>query len=237
MIQQEVIITGRDGFLGSALAKKDLPPGLYLFGAPSSNVLVDEDPIWCIRRTVDELLQALERCKRTGEYLVFPSSATVYNKNTAYAKTKAALEEIFLASGVRGLCLRISAGYGPGERHKGRFASVVYQWTKAMLRGERPTIYGDGTQTRDFVYEDDIASTIELWTHEGKTGIHDLGSGVNTSFNDLAVTINSVLGTSIEPLYVEKPQNYVPETPVIGVQTNFTLEDGIRRIRDALLLE
>lgn len=224
------IIYGKDGFIGGALAKKDLPEGIYLFDSPSSNVLFDEQFDWCVGKTVDDLLRVLARCRKTGEYLVFPSSATVYNKNTAYARVKSALEDLFLASGVPGLCLRISAGYGPGEAHKGQFASVVYQWTKQMMNGESPVIYGDGSQTRDFVYEDDIADTIAQWAWEGKTGIHDIGTGVNTSFNQLVEYINTVLETHIEPIYVPKPANYVPETKVNPVKTNISLYDGISRI-------
>lgn len=223
------------GFIAKALMKRDLPDGVYLFGAPSSNVLFDELPDWCRDRTLNELNGAITRVRQTGEYLVFPSSATVYNKNTSYARTKAAVEELWLASGVPALVLRIAAGYGPGEAHKGRFASVVYQWTKMMMNGEAPTIYGDGSQTRDFVFEDDIADTIERWAKEGRTGIFDIGTGVNTSFNEVVETINKVLGTALKPLYVPKPKNYVPETKVQSVPTNFSLTDGIRAIRESIL--
>lgn len=227
----EPIIYGKDGLIGGALAQqKKLPNGVYVFDSPSSNVLFDEQFDWCAERTIGDLLSILARVRHTGEYLVIPSSATVYNKNTSYARCKAAVEEIALASGVPCLILRIAAGYGPGEAHKGRFASVVYQWCKTMKMGLRPIIYGDGTQTRDFIYEDDIAKAIVKLAKTQTTGIVDIGTGVNTSFNEVVQTINFVLGTYIEPVYVEKPKNYVPETPVKPVDFKFSLGDGIREI-------
>lgn len=233
-MSEKAIIYGKDGFIGKALARRDLPAGLYLFDSPSSIVLFDKEFDWCVSKTVDDFLRLLARIRRTGEYLVFPSSATVYNRNTSYAHTKAAIEELFLASGLPGLCLRISAGYGPGEAHKGDFASVVYQWTKGMMKGEQPIIYGDGTQTRDFIYEDDIAMNIEQLAKKHTRGIYDIGTGHEVSFNELVSTINEVLGTKIQPIYVPKPKNYVPSTPVRGVPTRISLYEGIRAIADSL---
>lgn len=227
------IIYGRDGFIGNALSRQDLPDGVYYFDSPSSNVLFDENIEWCMEKTVHGFISLLNRCKRTGEYLVYPSSATVYNKNTSYARCKAACEELALAYDIPTLGLRISAGYGPGEKHKGRFASVVYQWCQEMKEGKRPIIYGDGTQTRDFIFEDDIAENIADLARRNVTGIVDIGTGVNTSFNEVVFIINKVLGTDIEPIYVPKPKNYVPETKVIPVKTKVKLIDGIRKIINA----
>lgn len=225
-----------NGFLANVLKKKDLPPGVYAFSAPSSNVLFDEQLLTCTSDTIGEIVEALEYCKAHNTYLVYPSSATVYNKNTSYAKCKTIVETLVEMWGIPALGLRVSAGYGPGEAHKGRYASVIYQWCQSMRKGERPTIYGDGTQTRDFIFEDDLADTIARWANEGKTGIHDIGTGVNTSFNEVVATINSVLGATtdlnrpIEPIYVPKPQKYVQDTPVKAVSTKVSLYDGITRI-------
>lgn len=232
-MSKDVIIFGKDGFLGSALSKQDLPDGVYYFDSPSSNVQFDENIEWCMSKTVGGFIDILNRCKKTGEYLVYPSSATVYNKNTSYARCKAVLEELALAYDIPALGLRISAGYGVGEAHKGPFASVVYQWCQEMKEGKRPIIYGDGTQTRDFIYEDDIAENIADLARRRITGIVDIGTGVNTSFNEVVHTINKVLKTDIQPIYVPKPKNYVPETKVVAVPTKIKLIDGIRKVLNA----
>lgn len=224
------IITGRNGFIGSELAKRDLPDGIYCFGSPSSNILFEEDVSLCMRETIDGFISMLDRCKRTGEYLVYPSSATVINKNTSYARCKAILEELHLTYGIPALGLRIAAGYGPGEAHKGNYASVVYQWCQQMKKGERPVIFGDGTQTRDFIYIDDIVDNIEILANKHATGIVDIGTGINTSFNEVVAIINKILGTKIKPVYVPKPNQYVESTPVKAVPTKYNLIYGCQRI-------
>jgi len=234
LAKMSVVLFGGDGFIGKSLAKKKLPNGIYYFDSPSSNILFDENLEWCVRKTVGGFLDILDRVKKTGEYLVYPSSATVYNKNTHYAKTKAVLEELVDIYNVKALGLRISAGYGPGEAHKGKYASVVYQWTKQMMNGESPVIFGDGTQTRDFIFETDIADNIERLANEGAVGIYDIGTGVNTSFNEVVETINKVLGTDIKPIYVPKPTSYVENTHCKPVACKVNLEQGIRKIVEVL---
>jgi len=233
------LILGRNGFIGRALAQRDLPPAIYFFGSPSSNVLFDEDLDTCLRETIDGFLSLLSRCRQTGEYLVYASSATVTNKNTSYARCKAILEELHLAYGddVRALGVRIAAGYGPGEAHKGRYASVIYQWCQQMSRGDRPAIYGDGSQTRDFIYIDDIADTIAEYARDGRTGIVEIGTGVNTSFRRIVAEINAALGSALEPRYVPRPAQYVHETPVSAVPCRIPLREGIRRLCQAVVGE
>jgi len=230
-----VAIMGK-GLIANALRRIEdkLPAGVYFFNSPSSIVLFDKELEYCMRETINDFLNVLDYCKKHDMYLIYPSSATVYNKNTSYAKCKAALEEIASAYPVKSLGLRIAAGYGPGEAHKGEHASVVYQWTKQMMCGERPIIFGDGTQTRDFIYEEDIAWAIRNLAVDGTVGIRNIGTGINTSFNEVVKDINSVLGTNIVPVYVPKPQHYVEETRVEGTLVQFDLLDGIRDIYKSL---
>lgn len=222
---------GQNGFIGSALTKRNLRPGVYFFDSPSSNILFDGNLDYCMEQTIFDFLKVLQYCRDNDEYLVYPSSATVYNKNTSYARCKAILEELHLSYNIPALGVRIAAGYGPGEAHKGEYASVVYQWCHQMKKGIRPVIFGDGTQTRDFIFEDDIADQIENLSDNHQTGIVDIGTGVEVSFNEVVATINKVLGTDIKPEYVGKPKNYVESTPVKpGLPTKISLENGIRKI-------
>lgn len=230
-----VALMGKEGFIGKALSRKKLDPGVYFFDSPSSNILFDEELDYCMEETIFNFLKVVQYCRDNDKYLIFPSSATIYNKNTSYARCKAILEEIVQSYDIKYLGLRIAAGYGPSESHKGRYASVIYQWCKQMLNDERPVIFGDGTQTRDFVYEDDIATAITKLTWEDATGFYDIGTGINTTFNGVVATINEVLGTKIKPIYVDKPKNYVPETNVKYADGCDTLLiNGIEKIIDSL---
>lgn len=232
--KQGVALMGEYGFIGSALKKKNLPSGIYFFDSPSSNILFDKNLTWCMGETINGFIEVLDYCQRTDTYLVYPSSATVYKKNTSYARCKAILEELHAAYDIPALGLRIAAGYGPGEAHKGEYASVIYQWCKQMKNGQAPVIFGDGTQTRDFIYETDIANNIEKLANKKTTGIVDIGTGINTSFNEVVDTINKVLGTDIKPIYIEKPKTYVENTHCKAVPCRVSLEQGIRSILEVL---
>ncbi len=237
---KKIGITGIDGFIGSALAKKcsnyevysyprkDLDY-LFLFGSPSSNIIFDQNIDYCFEETISSFLNAIQFCRDNHIKLIYPSSATVYNKNTSYAHCKAVLEEIHQAYGGDVLGLRIFAGYGVGEAHKGDYASIVYQFCQQMKRGERPVIFGDGTQTRDFVYIDDIVDAI--LENKDKTGIIDIGTGLNSSFNEVVHLINCYLDTNIEPKYVKKPTQYVEETKCSNpIDWKVGIEEGIGKI-------
>jgi UDP-glucose 4-epimerase len=247
-------ITGINGFIGSALAKKlkslewevyenirrDVDV-VFLFGSPSSNELYKENMDTCFEETIGGFLNAIQFCRDHKIKLVYPSSGTVYRKDTAYARCKACLEEIQLAYNTNCLGLRIFAGYGPGEAHKTYYSSVVYQFCKEMKEGKSPTIWGDGTQTRDFIYIDDITNAIISFLTIGSyEPIIDLGTGKNIPFNDLVEVINKELGTDINPNYIDKPQNYCQETlcDTTILQKYYTprisIEEGVKRCLQSL---
>jgi len=130
--------------------------------------------------------------------------------------------------------LRIFAGYGPGEDHKGYYASPITLFLKAIANNERPTIFGDGSQTRDFVYIDDIMKAMIKAVENPFAGTVNVGSGVLHSFNDVASILNRKLDKRIEPTYVPKPHNYLERTlaDVTRMKTVYEIEpmkpeDGI----------
>lgn len=235
-------ITGSRGFIGGALAKKLESMGwevypyprkdvdyYFMFGSPSSQMIFSHNIDYCVKETINSFLDAIAFCKNNNIKLIYPSSATVYNKNNAYAHTKAALEEIQGAYDSNVLGLRIFAGYGVGEDHKKEYANVIYQFCQQMKRGEQPVIWGDGTQTRDFIYIEDIVNTIV--ENLDKVGIIDIGTGVNTSLNEIVQLINEELGTDIKPVFVDKPPKYVENTICNNpIKESISIREGIRRI-------
>jgi len=242
-------ITGINGFIGSALANKLNDGGneiysyprpdldkLFLFGSPSSDIIFKQNIDYCFEETIGSFLNAVQFCRDHDIKLIWPSSATVYNKATLYSRAKAACEEIMLAYGGDILGLRIFAGYGPGEAHKGEYASIIYQFCKKIKAGERPVIFGDGTQTRDFIYIDDIVENILKVDLESdldpKTPfLVDIGSGKSPTFNEIAFYINQALRTEIQPIYKSQPKSYIKETVCLNpVPTKVSLQEGIKRI-------
>jgi nucleoside-diphosphate-sugar epimerase len=202
---------------------------VFHLAAPSSIILFNKNEFDCVETTILGFVNVIDFCRRRDIKLIYPSTGSLYagaqkphsettkldlNKINSYARTKYALEVI--QQGYKNstdiLGLRIFAGYGPEEAHKGEYASVVYDFVKKMKNGESPVIFGDGWQTRDFIYSEDLANIIVNLALKAKEDIVNIGSGEGIAFNHLVNAINGVLGTKIKPTYVDKPVNYLEET-------------------------
>ena len=236
----KVAILGRNGLIGKSLSKrypnaynylrKDLDI-VYLFNAPSSQILFSYAPEFCWNETVSSFKNTLMFCAENNIRLVYPSSGNVYTLNNEYSKCKSYLEKLQQDHPYRNvLGVRIFCGYGH-EFHKGEYASVVYQFCKQMKHGKRPIIFGDGSQTRDFIFVEDIVDNIIKFAESDGVGYRDIGSGIGTSYNELIEIINEELGSDIKPIYVDKPQDYVNEAVSKNpVSIKFSLREGIKEI-------
>jgi len=103
-------------------------------------------------------------------------------------------------------------GFGGAEEHKGEYANTVAQFTHKIASGERPELFGDGTQTRDFTHVDDIVRACELAADNELQGIYNVGTAESYSFNTMVEMINDELGTEIEPTYIENPSKCTSTT-------------------------
>lgn len=233
---KKIAVLGRNGFIGKELYKRFehcynyLRPDLdyvFWFSAASSQILFKHAPEYCKKETLNGFVNVLDYCKENNIKLIYPSTASYDND---YADTKRQLEWIQSESPYKNILgYKISAGYGPGEAHKGEYASIVYQFCKEMKEGKRPIVYGDGTQTRDFIYIDDIVDNIV--ENMDKTGIIDLGTGINHSFNEVVDIINDELKTNIKPIYIEKPKHYLKDTICENpIPCKSSLREGIKEI-------
>jgi nucleoside-diphosphate-sugar epimerase len=231
---------------------------IFHFGSPSSIVLFNKDPERCINETIFSLFFAFKYGIKMGvSKIIFPSSGNVYGRNldepivedvqplarNLYASSKLACEQIAWAHKdfIDFVGLRITAGYGPGEERKGEFASIVYLFLKDILNNNPPTIFGDGEQRRDFIYIDDVVSSIVSAAKSDYSGIINIGSGKSISFNEVIKTINKVVGKDIVPNYVPKPKNYVENIRVdisrmkkILNVNPIDLEEGVKRFLNYL---
>lgn len=96
--------------------------------------------------------------------------------------------------GMRCASLRFSNVYGPRSWRKG---SVVALFIRRILRGEPLVIYGDGSQTRDYVHARDLADGIIAALESEATGVFQLGTGVPTALNDLVALLREISGRDI----------------------------------------
>lgn len=91
--------------------------------------------------------------------------------------------------------------FGPRQDPGGSYAAVIPAFIERLLAGEPPVIYGDGGQTRDFVYVTDVAdATIAAATRDCAPAIN-VGSGRRVSIADLAGTLTDLLGVDAEPIH------------------------------------
>jgi nucleoside-diphosphate-sugar epimerase len=105
--------------------------------------------------------------------------------------------------GVPAVALRYFNVYGPRQDPRSQYAAAVPIFITRMLAGERPVIYGDGEQTRDFVFVEDVVQANLLAAEApGASGeVFNVASSESLSVNRLARTIADVLGRPLEPVY------------------------------------
>ncbi len=202
---------------------------VFHFGSPSSVILFNKDPRLRVHETICGFLNIIDWGKESGiEKLIYPSSGSVYgtihppqsenicpNPVNLYGICKLTTENIAknYSNYVPNVGLRIFAGYGPGEEHKGDYASVVTLFLESIIKGESPIIYGDGTQCRDFVYIDDVVDAIIASAEKNiRNEVINVGSGKRYAFNDVLNIINYKLDKDIMPHYIDKPVNYLENT-------------------------
>jgi ADP-L-glycero-D-manno-heptose 6-epimerase len=132
--------------------------------------------------------------------------------------------------------LRYFNVYGPGEQHKGKFASMIHQLAKQMIAGKRPRIFAPGEQKRDFVYIDDVVQMNLLAAQSKETGVFNVGAGASGSFNDVVAQLNRVLKTDLPPEYFENPYDFfqtlteadlTQSRKVLGYAPKYDLAKGI----------
>ncbi len=133
--------------------------------------------------------------------------------------------------------LRYFNVYGPGEYHKGKMASMVYQLYNQMKAGQRPRVFKNGEQQRDFVYVKDIVKINLCALKNGKeTGVFNAATGVPRDYNDIIACLNKELGTHLEPEYIDNPYPFfqlktqadiTKSKEKLGYEPDYTLEKGI----------
>lgn len=195
---------------------------VFHFGAPCSVLQFNANPVDCVGNTLSGFKNIITLTKRAKAKLVYPSSGNVYGRlnpphkedmepepTNLYGVAKVQAENMVKLSGINAVGLRIFTGYGFGEEKKGNLASVVCLFLLDMIEGKPPVIWGDGEQERDCIFIDDIVKSVINAAKFEVPGIINLGSGVKVTYNGIVETINEVLKKNIEPIYKEKPRNFV----------------------------
>jgi UDP-N-acetylglucosamine 4-epimerase len=211
-----------------------------------------------VRGTLNVLLAARD----AGAVVVAASSSSVYGDQTEfplresmtlaprspYAASKLALEVylagIGLSYGVATVALRYFNVYGPRQDPESEYAAVVPRFAVACLTGARPEVHGDGEQSRDFTYIDDVVEA-NLRSARSSSEAHGRafnigGGGEPTSVNELLRLVGDAAGVTPDPVHTGTRAGDVRMTQadvslaerVLGFEPTVPIDEGVRRTVD-----
>jgi len=169
-----------------------------------------------------------------------------YNNRTWYGAAKVMLEGLLRSYHdmfrLPYVAFRYFNVYGPRMDIHGKYTEVLIRWMERLEAGQPPLILGDGTQTMDFVYVDDIARANVLGlASDVSDEVFNVASGTETSLNDLAAALSRVMGRDVTPEYgPARAVNPVPRRlastakaeRLLGFKASVPLEEGLRRLVD-----
>jgi ADP-L-glycero-D-manno-heptose 6-epimerase len=206
-----------------------------------------------ISNNVEGFRNILKLAEDWQSQVIWAGSASVYGKGQApnresatpgplnvYGYSKLAMERLAeqysgkLVGPVVGL--RYFNVYGPGEDHKGRFASMIHQLAKQMRSGKRPRVFTAGEQRRDFVFIGDVVQANINALKSTRGGVFNVGSGKSWTFNQVVAELNRALKTNLAPEYFDNPFSFTQDwteadltdsRQCLGYEPKFDLARGI----------
>lgn len=220
-----------------------------------------QEPRECLEVLIDGTFNVLEASVQAGvKRMVAASTASIYgmadefptteqhhpyNNRTLYGVAKVCNEGMLRSFndmyGLPYVALRYFNVYGPRMDVFGKYTEVLIRWLDCLDRGEKPKIFGDGKQTMDFIYVDDIArANILAMQSDVSDEVFNVASGTEDSLFDLLQALLRVTGNEqVAPEYMaERAVNPVPRRladiskaeRMIGFRSTVTLEEGLRRL-------
>ena len=219
-----------------------------------------QEPRLALEVMVDATFDLLEMCvKHKVGKVIAASSASVYgmaerfpiteshhpyHNRTLYGAAKSfnegLLRSFYEMYGLDYVALRYFNVYGPRMDIYGVYTEVLIRWMERIAAGEPPLIFGDGNQTMDFVYIEDIARANILAAKADVTDVaFNIASGKETSLNQLANMLLGVMGSNLSPEYqperkVNPVQRRLADTEAASQMLNFKaitpLEKGLERL-------
>jgi UDP-glucose 4-epimerase len=167
-----------------------------------------------------------------------------YDNRTWYGASKLMLEGLLRSFhdmyGLPYMALRYFNIYGPRMDVHGKYTEVLVRWMERLDGGEAPLILGDGAQTMDFVYVEDVArANLLALASDVSDEVVNVASGTETSLNELSRLLARIMERDVEPVYgPARTVNAVPRRlastakaqQLLGFEADVPLEDGLRRL-------
>jgi nucleoside-diphosphate-sugar epimerase len=217
-----------------------------------------KDPITSNRANVDGTLNVLVASRDTGvKRVVFAGSSSAYG-NTAtlpkvedmptsplspYALQKVVAEQYLQMFtrlyGLETVSTRYFNVFGPRQDPSSPYSGVISVFATALLENRPPTIYGDGEQTRDFTYVDNVVDgVLRACDAPNAAGqIINVATGGRISLNELFREMRGIIGATVQPVYGEPRPGDVKDSQadirkakaLLGYEPKVTFEEGLRR--------
>jgi UDP-glucose 4-epimerase len=200
----------------------------------------------------------VEACREAGvQRIVYSSSASVYgnavvtpmteehpfNNRTTYGATKIAIEQMLRAiyeqHKLPYIGMRYMNIYGVRMDYEGTYVSVIMKVLDRIFAGERPVIYGDGSQVYDFIDVADVAEANILGMKAECADEHfNIGMGVGTSINELVTLLLELTGSELQPEYRPQEVSFVTHRigstdkaeRLLGFTAHTSLREGLRKV-------
>lgn len=231
---------------------------IFHLAALPSVVQSVEEPLRAHEIAATGTLQVLDAARRAKvRRVVYAGSSSAYGDQpgavrqeadplmplSPYAAAKLAGEHYcFCCTAVYGLetvRLRFFNVFGPRQDPRSPYSGVIALFAAAMSKGKTPTIYGDGLQSRDFVYVEDVVQALRLAADipAANGNVYNVGRGESVTILDLVTTLNGLLGTNIQPQFGPARAGDVRYSQAdisrirrdLGYEPRITFEEGLRR--------
>lgn len=193
------------------------------------------------------------------ESVVVASSAAVYGSGdplpkredqtispeSPYASSKRYTEQIARQVGTHGdinvAALRYFNVYGPRQDPDGEYAAAIPKFIDLLLAEEIPVIFGDGKQTRDFVYVGDVVTANIEAALSSQTGVYNVATGKSVTINALINTLKTITGTNVSPTHKDPRAGDIRHSSAsvskaadeLGFRADTSLEDGLTKTVEA----
>jgi UDP-glucose 4-epimerase len=199
----------------------------------------------CVHSSVNKVVLASSAAVYGAADLIpTPENQHPYNDRTLYGALKS-FDESLLRSfhemfGLKYVALRYFNVYGPRMDIHGPHTEVLVRWMERIERGDSPLIMGDGLQTADFVFVEDVARANLLAAFsEVEDDTFNVGTGIETSLNELATNLARVMGNeprlefgeerSVNPVR-RRLADTTKASRMLGFDAKVTLEEGLHRL-------
>ena len=215
-----------------------------------------KDPITSNRANVDASLNVLVAARDAGvRRVVYAGSSSAYGNAAALPKAESmptgplspyALQKLVAEQycqmftqlyGLETVTIRYFNVFGPRQDPSSPYSGVISLFVRALVEGRSPTIYGDGSQTRDFTYVANVVDGVlrACQAPEASGEVINVATGGRISLNDLFRVLRDLIGADVDPTYAEPRAGDVRDSQadiqkarrLLGYQPLVTLEEGL----------